>query len=89
MRQQWIKEAIEKCPGDARSYVDRGEEAFWNQEPKTGSWWDELLVQKTGECVNAIVPHPVSERFIKNHKAWSTGDAGNAPPLSRRDMQTL
>lgn len=70
LHRQWIKEAIEKCPEDSHSYVDRCYEDFWNQKPKTGSWWDELFVHNTGDCVDAIIHHPVPDKFVKEHITW-------------------
>ena len=73
MRRQWIRKAINKFPydSDARdAYVDQCYEDFWNQQPKTGSWWDELFVQNAGECVDAIIHHPVPDNFVKEHITW-------------------
>jgi len=70
MRRQWIKEGIEKCPSDARAYVKRCYEEFWNRQPQTGSWWDELFVQNTGECIDAIIHHPVPGNFVREHITW-------------------
>jgi len=68
---QWKKEAIKKYPEDPHSYVDRCFEDFWDQKPNTGSWWDELFVQNTGECIDAIIHHPVPDKFVKEQITWS------------------
>ncbi len=73
LRRKWMKEANEKCPDDSHSYFEKCVEDFWGQKPKTGSWWDELFVQRTGECVDAIIHHPVPEYFIKKRITWFCG----------------
>jgi len=70
LSQKWKREAIKKCPVDSHSYEDRCYENFWNQKPKTGSWWDELFVQNTGECIDAIIHHPIPESFVKKQITW-------------------
>lgn len=70
MYREWKKEAINKCPADAISYLNKLENDFWNQKPKTGSWWDELFVQEIGEIVDAIICHPVPEKFVKKQIPW-------------------
>ena len=70
MRRQWKEEGIEKCPNDYHSYIEKRYEEFWNQKPKTGSWWDELFVQNIGECIDAIIHHPVHENFVKEQITW-------------------
>jgi len=70
MRRQWIREAIKNCPATSREYVEQREKEFWEQQPKTGSWWDELFVQSVGECVDAIIPHPVPDRYVQSRKMW-------------------
>ncbi len=70
MRRQWIKEAIENDPRNSRAYLKRREDDFWNQKPKTGSWWDELFVHNTGELADAIIHHPVPNNFVKENITW-------------------
>ena len=70
MLRQWKREAIEKCPENSHAYVDQCEKDFWARKPKTGSWWDELLVDKPGECIDAIIQHPVPDSFVKDKITW-------------------
>jgi len=70
LRRKWQNEAIEKCPSDSHFYFKKCEEDFWNRKPKTGSWWDELFIQDTGENASAIICHSIPEKFIKKQMPW-------------------
>ena len=73
MRKLTKRKAINKFPYDSVArddYIDQCYEDFWKQEPKTGSWWDQLFVQKAGECVDAILHHPIPDNFVKEHITW-------------------
>ena len=80
MRQQWINEAAEKYPEDTHSqesYIDQCEKDFWDQKPKTGSWWEELLVQGPSEGIDAIIHHPVPEIAINGREPWYVKPRGS------------
>lgn len=72
MRRQWIKEAIDNCPEveDSHAYYEQYIRDFWARKPKTGSWWDELFVEEPGDCINAIIHHPVPYSYVKDKITW-------------------
>jgi hypothetical protein len=70
MRHQWIREGIERYPDDYRAYVDRCEQEFWARKPRNGSWWEELFVENPGDCVNALIDHPVPDSYVINKIKW-------------------
>ena len=70
MRNQWVREAIKLASNNSDVYYKKLEDDFWNRKPKTGSWWDELFVQNTGECVDAIIRHPVPDKFVNGRIIW-------------------
>jgi hypothetical protein len=79
MQYQWKKEAMNQFPNDAdaqHSYINQRKETFWRQEPKFGSWWDELFVPEPEECASAIIHHPIPEKFVKNKKDWVLSSDG-------------
>ena len=69
MRRQWISEAVERCQ-DPHVYLDQRQTEFWARKPKTGSWWDELFVEGPGDCINAILHHPVPDGCVKSSRIW-------------------
>jgi hypothetical protein len=70
LRRKLRDEAINKCPGNSSSCFDKLLDDFWNQKPKTGSWWDELFIQTPGENRSALIYHPVQEKYVKNQIPW-------------------
>ena len=64
LSRKWKKEAFKNNPEDTASYTKKFCKEFWNQKPKTGSWWDELFVDNSGECVDALIHHPVPKEFV-------------------------
>lgn len=73
LRNQWTNQAAKIFPHSEKErdkYMQRCSEEFWSQKPETGSWWDELIVQEPGECVDALIRHPVPENFISRVTPW-------------------
>lgn len=76
MRRQWREEALEKYPDDARAsraHEQECLEAFWRQEPKGSGWWDELFADQPGECVSALVGHPVPVEWVVERAPLRSG----------------
>lgn len=70
MRRQWIMKAVRCCPANSPVYVKKLEDEFWNRQPATGSWWDELFVENIGESVSAIIYHPVPIEYVVDNEIW-------------------
>jgi hypothetical protein len=72
MHNQWFEEwkKVPNNPITWEDYIERCEEEFRAQKPKTGSWWDELFVQHIGEYTCAIIHHPVEDNFVKGKHKW-------------------
>lgn len=74
----WRKEALKKHPSDpkaSRAYEQQCFEAYWNQQPKGSSWWDELFVNSPGEAVSAIITHPVPCEWVVQKTLLCTGQS--------------
>lgn len=70
LRNQWKDESLKKYPNNiaaAKNYEKRCQDDYWNQKPKSNSWWDELFVKIGGSTsISALIRHPVRKDWIKN-----------------------
>lgn len=71
---QWKDESLKKYPNNiaaAKNYEKRCQDDYWNQKPKSNSWWDELFVKIGGSTsISALIRHPVRKDWIKNKIMW-------------------
>jgi hypothetical protein len=46
----------------------------WNRKPRTGDWWDELIVRNNvnGYLRSALIRHPVSDVWVRERIDWWT-----------------
>jgi hypothetical protein len=80
---QWRKESQSKYPYDpeaARAYEKDCFNNFWNEEPKSGSWWDELFVGDPGEYVSALIKHPVPTQWVSKRTTIQFRPRRKTPP---------
>jgi len=67
-RKAWKKNAWDRFHDDADAYdryMAEQREAFWNQAPPGGSWWNALFVEpQVGETITALIPFPVHKEWI-------------------------
>ena len=44
----------------------------WDRQPKTGNWWDELVVSDNvpGLLTTALIQHPVPETYVRTRLDW-------------------
>jgi hypothetical protein len=67
MRRKWRKEALAKYPNNSiasKTYEKQCLKNFWQQKPKSGSWWHELFVDDPEEAVSALIKHPVPIEWV-------------------------
>jgi hypothetical protein len=74
LRNQWRDESQKEYPNNteaAKNYEKKCQDDYWNQKPKSNSWWDELFVE-TGEStsVSALIRHPVRKDWLKSKIMW-------------------
>ncbi len=74
LRNQWKEESLKKYPNNiaaAKNYEKRCQDDYWNQKPKSNSWWDELFV-KRGEStsMSALIRHPTRKDWLKPKIMW-------------------
>ncbi len=70
---QWDAEALRKFAGQSdamREYQEQCRKDFWAQKPKSGDWWDELFVEEPGECISAIIRHPVPVEWVDSSEPY-------------------
>ena len=73
MRRQWRIEAIALFPNQLvarEEYQEQCRKDFWAQKSKSGDWWDELFVEEPGECISAIIRHPVPIEWVDSTEPY-------------------
>jgi hypothetical protein len=69
LKRKWKEKSIARYPYDpvaSKKLAKSWNDEFYNQEPPTGNWWDNLFVcERSDECVSALIPHPIKHSYVK------------------------
>ena len=80
LERMWKNESLKCHPYDSVArdrFVKSRRDAFWNQTPPPGGWWDCLFVdERSDEFVSAIVPHPVRNEWVVSHPTVRSAGRG-------------